>query len=91
MAERYTGSYLERFNGWRAVAILADIGQASLVERIPTSHLGFDDEIDNQHLRITVPLSKNPTWLPNACISQVCHKPTPLLDIRQPLNLCDAV
>jgi hypothetical protein len=49
MAGRYTGSYLERFNGWRAVAILADIGQASLVERIPRSHLGFDDESDNQH------------------------------------------
>ena len=62
MAGRYTGSYLERFNGWRAVATLADIGQASLVERIPRSHLGFDDESDNQHLRRTVPLSGlNPT------------------------------
>lgn len=35
MAGRYTGSYLDRSNGWRAAAILADIGQASLVERIP--------------------------------------------------------
>jgi hypothetical protein len=35
MAGRYTGSYLERLNGWRAVAILADIGQASLAKRIP--------------------------------------------------------
>jgi hypothetical protein len=35
MAGRYTGSYLDRSNGWRAVAILADIGQASLVRRIP--------------------------------------------------------
>ena len=35
MAGRYTGSYLERLNGWRAVATLADIGQASLVGRIP--------------------------------------------------------
>ena len=62
MAGRYTGSYLERFNGWRAVATLADIGQASLVERIPRSHLGFDDESDNQHLRRTAPLSGlNPT------------------------------
>ena len=33
MAGRYTGSYLDRSNGWRAVAILADIGQASLVIR----------------------------------------------------------
>jgi hypothetical protein len=35
MAGRYTGSYLARCDGWHAVAILADIGQASLVERIP--------------------------------------------------------
>jgi hypothetical protein len=35
MAGRYTGSYLDRSNGWRAVAILADIGRASLVGRIP--------------------------------------------------------
>ncbi len=26
MAGRYTGSYLDRFNGWHAVAILAEIG-----------------------------------------------------------------
>jgi hypothetical protein len=35
MARRYSGSYPDRSNGWRAVAILADIGQASLVEHIP--------------------------------------------------------
>jgi hypothetical protein len=35
MAGRYSGSYLERSNGWRAAAILADIAQASLVRRIP--------------------------------------------------------
>jgi hypothetical protein len=35
MAGRYTGSYLDRSNGWRAVATLADIGQASLVGRSP--------------------------------------------------------
>jgi hypothetical protein len=35
MAGRYTGSYLDRSNGWRAVATLADISQASLVGRIP--------------------------------------------------------
>jgi hypothetical protein len=35
MAGRCTGSYLDRFNGWRAVATLADIGQALLVIRIP--------------------------------------------------------
>jgi hypothetical protein len=35
MAGRYTGSYLDRSNGWRAGATLADIGQASLVGRIP--------------------------------------------------------
>ena len=34
-AGRYTGSYLDRSNGWRAVATLADTGQASLVRRIP--------------------------------------------------------
>jgi hypothetical protein len=50
MAGRYTGSYLEQLNGWRAVAILAEIGQASLVERIPGSHLGFDDESDKRRL-----------------------------------------
>jgi hypothetical protein len=35
MAGRYTGSYPDRPNGWRAVATLADIGRASLVGRIP--------------------------------------------------------
>jgi hypothetical protein len=35
MAGRYSGSYLDRHNGWRTVAIRADIGQASLVKRIP--------------------------------------------------------
>ena len=35
MAGRYTGSYPDRSYGWRAVATVADIGQASLVERIP--------------------------------------------------------
>ena len=35
MAGRYPGSYLDRQNGWRTVAILAGTDQASLVERIP--------------------------------------------------------
>jgi len=35
MAGRYTGSYLDRSNGWRTVATLAEIGRASLVGRIP--------------------------------------------------------
>jgi hypothetical protein len=35
MAGRYTGSYLDRSNGWRAVATLADIAQASLVRTHP--------------------------------------------------------
>src|SRR5512136_3480004 len=35
MAGRYPGSYLDRSNGWRAVSTLAEIGQASLVGRIP--------------------------------------------------------
>jgi hypothetical protein len=35
MAGRYTGSYLGRSDGGRAVAILTEIGQASLIERIP--------------------------------------------------------
>jgi hypothetical protein len=34
MAGRYTGSYVDQCSGWRAVATLADIGQASLVGRI---------------------------------------------------------
>jgi hypothetical protein len=38
MAGRYTGSYLDRSNGWRAAATLADIGRASLVERIPNQY-----------------------------------------------------
>jgi hypothetical protein len=39
MAGRYAGSYLDRLEGWRTVATLADIGQASLVERIPKGSL----------------------------------------------------
>jgi hypothetical protein len=35
MAGRYTGSYLDRSDGGRAIAILTDTGQASLVKRIP--------------------------------------------------------
>jgi hypothetical protein len=35
MAGRYTGSYPDRSGGWRAATVLAGIGQASLVERIP--------------------------------------------------------
>jgi hypothetical protein len=35
MAGRYTGGYLDRLEGWRAVATLADTGRASPVERIP--------------------------------------------------------
>ena len=30
---------LDRFNGWRAVATLADIGQAALVGRIPNKSI----------------------------------------------------
>jgi hypothetical protein len=37
MAGRYTGSYLDKLNDWRVVAILADLGRASLVIRIPTT------------------------------------------------------
>jgi len=42
MAGRYTGSYPDQCSGWRAVATLADSGQASLVGRIPKRliHLG---------------------------------------------------
>jgi hypothetical protein len=39
MAGRNAGSYLDRHNGWRAVAILAGIGQASLVERNPIARI----------------------------------------------------
>jgi hypothetical protein len=41
MAGRYTGSYLNQCSGWRAVAILADIGQASLVGASPEVQLGL--------------------------------------------------
>jgi hypothetical protein len=34
-AGRYTGSYLDRSNGWRTVATPAEIGLASLVGRFP--------------------------------------------------------
>jgi hypothetical protein len=50
MAGRYTGSYLDRSNGWRAVAILADTGQASLVECTPVSHLSLYAESDNSEV-----------------------------------------
>lgn len=39
MAGRYSGSYPDRWIEWRVVAIPADIGQASLVERIPTNRI----------------------------------------------------
>jgi len=48
MAGRYTGSYLDRSNGWRAVATLADIGRASLVGRIPRNQLGLCQDDDNK-------------------------------------------
>jgi len=35
MAGRYTGSYLDRSDGWRTVAILVEISQASLIKCIP--------------------------------------------------------
>jgi hypothetical protein len=48
MAGRYTGSYLDRSNGWRAVAILAEIGRASLVGRIPKDQLGLCQDDGNR-------------------------------------------
>ena len=45
MAGRYTDSYL--INGWHAAATLADIGQASLVERIPEDQLALGEDGDN--------------------------------------------
>ena len=48
MAGRYTGSYFDRSNGWRAVATLADIGRASLVGRIPKKQLGLCQDDDNK-------------------------------------------
>jgi hypothetical protein len=47
MAGRYTGSYLNQCSGWRAVATLADIGQASLVGRIPEDQLGLQQRGGN--------------------------------------------
>jgi hypothetical protein len=41
MAGRYTGSYLDRSNGRRAVTILAETEQASLVGRIPDMTIGL--------------------------------------------------
>jgi hypothetical protein len=41
MTGRYTGSYFDRPNGWRAVATLAEIGQASLVARIPKMSFNY--------------------------------------------------
>ena len=47
MAGRYTGSYLDQCSGWRAVATLADIGQASLVGRIPRDQIGLREKVGN--------------------------------------------
>jgi hypothetical protein len=47
MAGRYTGSYLDPLNGWRTVAILAELGQASLVGRIPEDQLALREDGDN--------------------------------------------
>jgi hypothetical protein len=41
MAGRYTGSYLDQSNGWRAIAILAETDQASLVDGIPKITIGL--------------------------------------------------
>ena len=41
MAGRYTGSYLDRSYGWRAIAILADIGQ-SFTRRMHPHHINYD-------------------------------------------------
>ena len=46
-AGRYTGSYLDRSNGWRAVATLADTGQASLVDASPEDPLGLRESGGN--------------------------------------------
>jgi hypothetical protein len=51
MAGRCTGSYLDQSDGWRAVAILADVGQASLVERIPGGIIGIASTDGNPGLR----------------------------------------
>ena len=53
MAGRYTGSYLDRSNGWRTVATLAEIGRASLVGRIPVSQLGLCQDDDNKAACLT--------------------------------------
>jgi len=39
MAGRYAGSYLDRSDGWRTVAILVETGQASLIKCVPRNHL----------------------------------------------------
>jgi hypothetical protein len=68
MAGRYSGSYLDRSNGWRAVAILAETDQASLVGRIPQrrnyalwrgdrkivlTSLALEGELDNASINFT--------------------------------------
>jgi hypothetical protein len=47
MAGRYSGSYLDRSHGRRAVAILAEIGPASLVGRILRHNWGLCWRSDN--------------------------------------------
>jgi hypothetical protein len=55
MAGRYTGSYLDRSNGWRAAAVLAETGRASLVGRIPAAIMTLLRGNDQGHRRANSP------------------------------------
>jgi NAD(P)-dependent dehydrogenase (short-subunit alcohol dehydrogenase family) len=54
MAGRYSGSYPDRPYGWRAVAILADIGQASLVRRIPVRRIRISAKPEKNEMLSTL-------------------------------------
>jgi hypothetical protein len=48
MAGRYTGSYLDQSNGWRAVATLADMAELHSSDASPNKQLGLCQGDDNK-------------------------------------------
>ena len=54
MAGRYSGSYPDRSYGWRAVAILADTGQVSLVGRIPVGTIRISAKPEKNEMPSTL-------------------------------------
>jgi hypothetical protein len=61
MAGRYTGSYLDQCSGWRAVATLADIGQASLVGRIGAPAMSQTPKKSEVRIGLTHRARRRPT------------------------------